>query len=115
MQFGYFEKEGLNRWLVYQLCPTLDKAFVHLSQLLYGVARITNEQIKSLRTELPIKSRQEMAFDGKELLHMYPDKKPGRWLEQLLQRMEEEIVLGRLHNDKLSIKEWLLCHPPETN
>lgn len=111
----YFENKGLNHWLVYQLSPTLDKAFVHLTQLLFNSDRITSEQIKSLRIELPIQSRKEMLFDGKQLLHMFPEKKPGRWIENVIGQIEKEIVMGNLHNDKLSIKEWLLCHPPETN
>ncbi|TBX59379.1 CCA tRNA nucleotidyltransferase [Bacillus mycoides] len=64
------------------------------------------KQVQSLFHALPIKNRQEMNVTGNDLLS-WTDKKPGPWVAEMLQNIEEAIVQGDLINKKEDIREWL--------
>ncbi|EOP71166.1 CCA tRNA nucleotidyltransferase [Bacillus cereus] len=64
------------------------------------------KQVQSLFHALPIKNRQEMHVTGNDLLS-WADKKPGPWVAEMLQNIEEAIVQGDLVNKKENIREWL--------
>ncbi|EJV88521.1 CCA tRNA nucleotidyltransferase [Bacillus cereus] len=64
------------------------------------------KQVQSLFHALPIKNRQEMNVTGNDLLS-WADKKPGPWVAEMLQNIEEAIVQGDLVNKKEDIREWL--------
>ncbi|MGS0478176.1 CCA tRNA nucleotidyltransferase [Bacillus mycoides] len=64
------------------------------------------KQVQSLFHALPIKNRQEMNVTGNDLLS-WADKKPGPWVAEMLQNIEEAIVQGDLVNKKENIREWL--------
>ncbi|EEL88727.1 CCA-adding enzyme [Bacillus cereus AH1272] len=64
------------------------------------------KQVQSLFHALPIKNRQEMNVTGNDLLS-WADKKPGPWVAEILQNIEEAIVQGDLVNKKENIREWL--------
>lgn len=67
---------------------------------------INEEMITKMYEELPIKSRKELSVNGNDLIEML-NKKPGPWLADTLSKIEELIVLGKLGNEKETIKEWL--------
>jgi tRNA nucleotidyltransferase (CCA-adding enzyme) len=56
---------------------------------------------------LPIKGRSEMSVTGSDLMEWF-DKSGGPWLKETLIKIEQEIVAGKIVNDKQRIKEWLL-------
>ncbi|MGW5952232.1 CCA tRNA nucleotidyltransferase [Bacillus mycoides] len=64
------------------------------------------KQVQSLFHALPIKNRQEMNVTGNDLLS-WTDKKPGPWVAEMLQNIEEAIVQGDLVNKKEDVREWL--------
>lgn len=64
------------------------------------------KQVQLLFHTLPIKNRQEMNVTGNDLLS-WTDKKPGPWVAEMLQNIEEAIVQGDLVNKKEDIREWL--------
>ncbi|MBG9720207.1 MULTISPECIES: CCA tRNA nucleotidyltransferase [Bacillus] len=64
------------------------------------------KQVQSLFHALPIKNRPEMNVTGNDLLS-WTDKKPGPWVAEMLQNIEEAIVQGDLVNKKEDIREWL--------
>ena len=53
--------------------------------------RASVKQVQSLFHALPIKNRQEMNVTGNDLLS-WTDKKPGPWVAEMLQNIEEAIV-----------------------
>ncbi|SDZ03895.1 CCA tRNA nucleotidyltransferase [Bacillus sp. 166amftsu] len=63
-------------------------------------------QVQSLFNSLSIHNRQEMKVSGNDLLG-WTEKKPGPWVAEVLQRIEEEILQERLENEKEKIREWL--------
>lgn len=57
--------------------------------------------------KLPIKQRSDMVITGADLLHWY-NQTPGKWVSQLLEKVENRILENKLENNKDKIKEWLL-------
>ena len=64
------------------------------------------KRVKTLFEALPIKSRQEMNVTGNDLLN-WANKKPGPWVAEMIQNIEEAIVQGNVVNEKECIREWL--------
>ncbi|MBQ6447312.1 MULTISPECIES: CCA tRNA nucleotidyltransferase [Niallia] len=60
--------------------------------------------------KLPIKSKEELAISGNDLLR-WTEKRPGPWIKDVLSLVESKVVEQKLPNDKQLIKEWLQrCH-----
>lgn len=64
------------------------------------------EAIASLDQQLPIHSRQEIVINGSDLISEF-SLKPGPDLGSLLKLVEEEIVAGRLANDRETIFNFI--------
>ncbi|WP_342718793.1 CCA tRNA nucleotidyltransferase [Bacillus paramycoides] len=64
------------------------------------------KRVQTLFEALPIKSRQEMNVTGNDLLN-WANKKPGPWVAEMIQKIEEAIVQGNVVNEKECIREWL--------
>lgn len=109
-----FAVEQLSNWLIYQLPETLDAAFVHLVNMI-DPNGVTFEEVKERRAQLPLHSRSELAISGKDIIACFPERKPGKWIEQLLSTIEKKVVLHELVNDHQQIKEWIICHRQEIN
>lgn len=60
--------------------------------------------------KLPVKSKEELAISGTDLLH-WTNKQPGPWIKEILSLVESKVVERIIPNDKQLIKEWLTeCH-----
>ncbi|KGX92142.1 tRNA CCA-pyrophosphorylase [Pontibacillus halophilus JSM 076056 = DSM 19796] len=64
--------------------------------------------VGKLFKELPIKSRADLAVDGKDIKELFPDEKPGPWIQNLLNDIEYHVLLGQLQNDRNTIREWVI-------
>jgi len=64
------------------------------------------KRVQTLFEALPIKNRQEMNVTGNDLLN-WANKKPGPWVAEMIQKIEEAIVQGNIVNEKECIREWL--------
>jgi len=54
---------------------------------------------------LPIKNRSELAVNGNDFVALF-NKKPGKWLGEMLQKAERAVVQGEVANDERELKEW---------
>ena len=59
------------------------------------------------KNRLPIASKADMAVNGLDLIS-WSGAKRGPWLKKWLDKIERELVFGRLENDKNIIKEWFM-------
>lgn len=57
--------------------------------------------------KLPIKQRSDLAITGEDLLLWYKQK-PGKWIADLYELVENGILEYKVENNKEKIKEWLL-------
>lgn len=65
--------------------------------------------IQNAYQQLPIRTRGELQIDGNVLMkHM--NKKPGPWLKTMINKIELEVIEGRLSNTQENILEWANNH-----
>lgn len=108
-----WKKGGLTPWLVYQLPENLTSRFVQLLERLFD-RPVSENELNEIRGALAIEKRQDINFDGYDLLTLYNNRRAGSWMSQYLAEIERQIVDHQLNNDYDQIKEWIrTCHPPE--
>lgn len=56
---------------------------------------------------LPIKNRAELQITGKVLMEIV-NRPAGPWIKEYLGQIEKEILEGRLQNDYMRIREWVV-------
>ncbi|MDY0408306.1 CCA tRNA nucleotidyltransferase [Paracerasibacillus soli] len=105
----YYRAHDLDPWLVYQVKQDYHKQFFRLVKILFG--EIDQTTFLSLYHDLAIHSRKELQLNGNDLLDMFPQSKPGPWVQEILNTVEKLVVLRQIKNDKTMIKEWILCNP----
>jgi tRNA nucleotidyltransferase (CCA-adding enzyme) len=110
-----YQRNGLDRWLVYQLDNAFFNGFYRLTSILFPERHLTETAIKQLVDSLPIQSKQALALGGNDLIELYPQAGKGPWLQRTISRMERDVVTGKVVNTKYALKEWLICNPPELN
>lgn len=111
----YFRYHGLDTYLLYLLPQDLDQSFLNVLDRLFLDHQVTNDVIKTIRSTIVIESKRDLLINGNDLIKMYPDLKKGKWMQDLLQRMEKAVVLNEVRNTKYELKEWIKCNPPVIN
>lgn len=111
----YYNTFGADSLLVYHLDEQYFLRFSKLVDLLYPNKPINEKKLVHLYEKLPIKSRKEIALNGSHLIKLFPNKKQGRWISDLLAQIEKEIIMNQLTNNYQAIEEWVICNPPEVN
>jgi tRNA nucleotidyltransferase (CCA-adding enzyme) len=98
-------------WSLYDLYTAGKETFVS-SEILYLVIKgIENQNTihrhLQLYEGLPIKERSEMVVTGNDLMDWF-NKTGGPWVKELLFKVEQAIIAGKIANNKKIIKEWLM-------
>ncbi|GAA0444408.1 CCA tRNA nucleotidyltransferase [Lentibacillus halophilus] len=104
-----FETDGLSRWLVYCLPAGCYKDFTVLIRMFFD-SIYCQQDITAIEHELPIDSKRNLAIDGTDIRALFPNKEPGSWIGDLLNKIEKHVVTGHLHNDKYGIRDWIKWH-----
>lgn len=109
----YYFKHSIDNWLVYLLPNEVQVSFTHL------ICILTNQSIHSKIVDqdgkLPIRHRSELNINGNDLKELFYDRPHGRWIKDAMEAIEYQVVMGKIKNKKIVIKEWILCHPPAIN
>lgn len=111
----YYREHGVDDWLIYQLTPTYFASFIRVLHILHPDEPLHETMLHDMYSKLPIQSRQDICIRGDDIIRLFPNKRQGPWISQLLTQIEQNIVCHTLPNNYHSIKEWIRCNPPETN
>lgn len=109
----HYKHDGLDQWLVYRLHSNSYNDFVRLVNMLFG-EHLTKQKINELLRSLPIHSKQELAVNGDDLCHLFPERQKGPWIGNTLKQIEKHVVTGKLSNHKNALKEWVKWNPHVT-
>lgn len=96
---------GLNKRLSSNWCPQdlyqlgLETALSVEKLLFYFDKKSTLEEVEEQYLRLPIHDRKQLLVSGNDLLH-YFDKKPGKWLGDLLGTLESAVINSQVANTK---------------
>jgi len=107
-----YQKNGLHPMLVFNLPEELFNSFVRLTNFIENT-NLTVQDVKNINNSLIIHSKNELNIKGNDLIEYYSEIKPGPWIEHMLKRMTEKVVLQELENDYKQLKEWVKCNPPK--
>ena len=111
---SYFNKNGMDSWLIYRLELCNFRSFDHLIELLFNKPTCL-KSLYNKKKALAIQTRNDLRIDGHDIMQIFPDRNPGSWMEEVLKKVEYKVVMSELNNNNQHIKEWIRCHPPETN
>jgi len=97
--------EGVSDWLLFQagLESSLDAAAV--ASLLPHVKEDV-QNVESRFSSLAIKSRQDLAITGNDLIN-WADRPRGVWIKEVLEQTERAVISGEIQNDRVEIERWL--------
>src|SRR5690625_3224091 len=109
----YYIEHGIDHWLVYILPKEAQTSFQHFVFLIFEEK--IDSAIVQYYEQLPITNRNQLKIDGHDLQQLFRNRKRGKWIREYIEKIEYEIVMGRLLNTKKAIKEWILCHLPDKN
>ena len=113
--FDRYQETGLDPWLAYCLPEENDRAFIGLLNNLVPDKALSEIELKAQRAALPIRSKKELALKGQDIMALYPERKTGPWIHELILNIEKAVVMGKCDNTKIDLKEWIKWDPPETN
>ncbi|MFD0768512.1 CCA tRNA nucleotidyltransferase [Bacillus sp. CGMCC 1.60114] len=101
------EKHGWNEFLLYKAGKDIALTAERVYEAIMNTYSNSNvESVEKVYEDLPIHNRQQLQVSGNDLLS-WTDEQAGPWIANILQKIEEEVVYGRLKNEKECIKEWL--------
>jgi tRNA nucleotidyltransferase (CCA-adding enzyme) len=106
----FLSQRKIQEWderLLFQAGIEFSKSTEKIFNVINGVDYDSNlENIKKSYQELSIKSSNELAVTGKDLME-WLNRPGGPWLREVLEGIEEAVLTNQLKNDKEAIREWL--------
>ncbi|WP_046173700.1 CCA tRNA nucleotidyltransferase [Domibacillus indicus] len=99
------QADGASDWLLFQsgIDAAVDASAA--AAVLAGKEADPQEIIRRFKA-LPIKSRQDLAVTGKELLQ-WSSRPRGVWIKEALEQTEKAVIAGKLQNERMEIERWL--------
>jgi tRNA nucleotidyltransferase (CCA-adding enzyme) len=110
-----YKTNGIHPWLAYKLKTPYFEGFIRLVHCLQLNDKLSLHELKGMAERLPIQSKNDLAFNGHDLIRLFPETKKGPWMQDTLQKVEKAVVTGKINNYNVEIKEWLKWNPPEIN
>lgn len=109
------QENGLNAKLVYRLGDELDDSLLAINHNFPSGKSLSLTEIDQLRKALPIRTKNDLALKGEEIIALFPNQQKGRWIHELIVTMEQAVVEGNARNTKNDLKEWIKWNPPVIN
>ncbi|MRG86380.1 CCA tRNA nucleotidyltransferase [Salinibacillus xinjiangensis] len=104
---AYMQYKELRPDILYQLQPQLLQPFAHLTTILIGEHVISEADLQMQYDHLPIKSRNDLAINGNDILKLKPEERPGPWIQELIKSLESKVLFGTVKNNKEELQEWV--------
>lgn len=98
-------KEQEMKWMVYWLGEENLTPFYRVVKILERHSELNLETLEDMHTKLPIHSRKELDLTGDDIKDLFPNLKPGPWIQSFIQNVEYQVVLGNLENKKDVIRK----------
>ena len=92
--------EAIDNYLLY-------KYGLYLCSVYADIKGISKRKINTLYANLPIKSRKEIDIDSIDIPNIL-NKKPGKYIKDIISSVEKEILSGKLNNNNDDIKNYII-------
>ena len=80
---------------------------LYVNSIAADIKGINRKIITKKYNDLPIKSRSDILIDGEEIMAILGTK-PGKYLKNIINSIEEEIIKGNLSNKKEDLINYVL-------
>jgi tRNA nucleotidyltransferase (CCA-adding enzyme) len=112
----YEEHQKVTPWLVYQLPEDLYESFAKICIAIGGSEELLANRLYTIKRSLPIQSPKDLAFQAKDLISIFNERKKGAWISEIMNAVEFHVVHGEVTNEYEKIKEWVIkWNPPASN
>ncbi|MBT2582063.1 CCA tRNA nucleotidyltransferase [Planococcus sp. ISL-109] len=110
-RFSNHDKKDLQRALeASRLVVWDDWVYYQYTERQLAIAQTVVHQddaINERKAALPVRSKSELAVNGRDLME-WTGRKAGSWLKEWILQIEQAVVNRRLANDKERIKDWFI-------
>ncbi|EKY4024913.1 TPA: CCA tRNA nucleotidyltransferase [Listeria innocua] len=97
-------------WLTEELYHAQEAVFLLVNEINYIRGQSDKEnELKKAYELLPIHSKKDLAITGADLLK-WTGENAGPWVKETLDKVECQVLLGKINNEKNQIKRWLGYH-----
>ncbi|MFD2445833.1 CCA tRNA nucleotidyltransferase [Bacillus sp. CGMCC 1.16607] len=112
---NFLSKRFLQNWskvAIYQSGIEVSMSVERIYNVINGIQMEEQiDKLKSLYNELPIKELGDLVVTGQDIMN-WNMKPGGPWVKELLMKIEQEVLLGNILNEKEAIREWqTTCNP----
>jgi len=111
---NYYKSHDLTNILVYKLLPDLHMSFARLTEILF-TQKVNEKKLFRLKSNLVIYSKKDLAINGNDIIELFPDRKRGPWIQDIITKIEELVVEGKIENNNSILKDWIKWNPPGVN
>lgn len=87
---------------------------LYVNSVAAGIKGIDKKLVTQKYNELPIKGRSDILIDGKEIMSLLKTK-PGKYLRDIINNIEKEILNGNLSNTKEDLINYVLDYSSTQN
>ena len=94
--------EAIDNYLLY-------KYGLYLCSVYADIKGISKRKINTLYANLPIKSRKEIDIDSIDIPNIL-NKKPGKYIKDIISSVEKEILSGKLNNNNDDIRNYIISN-----
>ncbi|WP_042145628.1 CCA tRNA nucleotidyltransferase [Paucisalibacillus sp. EB02] len=111
---NYYKSNGLDNMLVYKLLPDMHMAFSRLTEIVFS-QKVNEERLLKLKSDLVILSKSDLDINGNDIIELFPNRKKGPWIQEILIKIEKLVVEGKIENKNSKLKDWIKWNPPGVN
>lgn len=101
------DSKTIDPWLVYRLGKDLALDVESLLNHINGDGK--HPLVREVYDQLPIHSKKELDISGHDLMQQ-SNERPGKWLGDAMDSILENVVVGKLRNNKREILKWTEQH-----
>lgn len=80
---------------------------LYINSIVADMKGMDRKLVTKKYNELPIKGRSDILINGEDIMQILGTK-PGKYLREIMDTIEEEIIRGNLPNNKAALKKYIL-------
>jgi len=92
--------DSIDNYLLY-------KYGLYLCTVYADIKGISKRKLNTMYSDIPIKSKKEIEITAIEITKIL-NKKPGKYIKEIIENIEKNILNNKLNNDKEEIKKYIL-------
>lgn len=102
-QYVKIKNEFLNNTSIEKILYSYDQELIEFINDFYNYT--SPKRLK--KSDLPIQTFSDVNIEPQDIINLFPERKPGKWIKELLQKIEYSILLRNINNSKEDIIKFV--------